>query len=71
MTIKTLEFIHNLLKEEANKTDDAHKYMRDIVTTARENNQPNADYLAQQQEAAWKKRIEAKQALDDFEQKEW
>ena len=71
MTIKTLEFIHNLLKEEANKTDDAYKYIRDIATTARENEQPNADYLAQQQEAAWKKRTEAKHALEDFEEKEW
>lgn len=71
MTIKTLEHIHKLLMDEADRTDNAYKSMRDIVTTARANNQPNADFLAEQQDKAWKKRLEASRALEDFEEKEW
>lgn len=71
MTIKTLTFIHDLLKEDVHIKKEAHNHMRDIVTTARANNQPNADFLAEQQNKAWNKYLEANRALEDFEEKEW
>ena len=71
MTIKTLEFIHKLLEEEVKKTNGAYIKIRNLATEAREEEQPNADTLSEQQEIAWKKTTEAKDALYEFEQKEW
>lgn len=71
MTIKTLEFIHGLLNEEVTKRNGAYQLIKKCANEARENDQPNADALSEQEEIAWDKRIEAIRARDEFEQKEW
>lgn len=71
MTIKTLTYIHDLLKEEADKREKAYKWMRDIANAAEEQDQPNKDELKKQVEIARHKRFEAENALADFESKEW
>ena len=71
MTIKTLTYIHNLLKEEKEKQYEAYKHIRDIVTTARAENQPNADYLAELQDKAWDTYTQARHALEDFEEQDF
>lgn len=71
MTIKTLTFIHNLLKEEAAKREDAKKWILERYYEATENNAPNAETLRTQYNVAKEKYYEATNALEDFEQKEW
>lgn len=71
MTVKTLTYIHNLLKEEVSKLKDAHTYIKTITTEAKEKEAPNADFLQRQTDKAWSKYIDAMNALEDFENKEW
>ena len=71
MTIKTLTHIHNLLKEEKDKQYNAYAYIRDCTTTAYCDKKPNADYLKEQKDKTWNKYIEAKHALEDFEEQEF
>lgn len=71
MTIKTLTYIHELLKEEKDKRYNAYVYIRDCVTKAHCDKQPNADYLEKQQEKAWEEYRKADRALDDFEDQEF
>ena len=71
MTIKTLTYIHDLLKEECDKREKANRWMRDLANEAEEQEQPNTQTLKEQSEIAWNKYIEARNALDDFEQKDW
>ena len=71
MTIKTLTFIHDLLKEENQTRHNAYHYIRNLANKAVEEEAPNAEYLKKQADDAWLKHIEAVKALDDFEEKEW
>ena len=71
MTIKTLTYIHNLLKEEKDKTYQAYIYIRDCTAKAYHDNKPNANFLKSQQDKAWEKYREADRALDDFEEQQF
>ena len=71
MTIKTLTYIHNLLKEDVKVQANAKNYIRDIANKAAEEEAPNAQYLSSQQQKALHKYLEACNALEDFEKQEW
>ena len=71
MTIKTLAYIHNLMKEEFDKRDKAYKWMKEIANDAEEKEQGNTEALKEQVRIAYKKRDEALNALIDFEKTEY
>lgn len=71
MTVTTLTYIHNLLKEEANKREMALKWIRESYVKAMDDEQPNVKTLEEQKEVARIKFNEANDALRDFESKEW
>ena len=71
MTIKTLTYIHNLLKEDVQTHENAKAYIREIYFKAQDEEKPNAEYLRKQYENARDKLREAQNALEDFEAKEW
>lgn len=74
MNIKTLEFIHKLLKEKKEATQEAYKNAREILDKLEE--QENKDFgmidaQTEQKERKWQERTEAENALEDFENHEW
>lgn len=71
MTIKTLTYIHNLLKEDVNTHANAKDYIRQVADKAEAEEAPNAQYLREQYNKAFNKYCEACNALQDFEAKEW
>lgn len=71
MTIKTLTYIHNLLKEDVETQTNAKLYIQEVYNNALEEGKENASFLRQQYETQRRKLREAENALDDFEAKEW
>lgn len=71
MTVSTLTYIHELLKEEVSKREGALELIRKVYLEALDNKQPNVKCLEQQKENARKKYSKAYDALTDFESKEW
>lgn len=71
MTIKTLTYIHNLLKEDVAQREDVKKYIREVYDTALEATDPTAEHLREQYNDAKDKYYDALHALEDFEAKEW
>lgn len=74
MNIKTLEFIHKLLKEKEEAAKEAYKNAREILDKLEE--QENKDFgmidaQTEQKERKWQERMEAENALEDFENHEW
>ena len=74
MNIKTLEFIHKLLKEKEEATKEAYKNAREILDKLEE--QENKDFgmidaQTEQFERKRQERMEAENALADFENHEW
>lgn len=71
MTIKTLTYIHNLLKEDVQTQENAKEYIREVYNKALEEEKENAPFLRKQYETQRQKLREAENALEDFEAKEW
>ena len=71
MTIKTLEFIHNLLQEEAYKRQEALNWIAERRNEAEENNAPNLETLKTKTVVAREKYFAASNALEAFESEEW
>lgn len=71
MRIKTLEHIHNLLKEDVEMQKRSYDYMKEITDNAYATNQSNADYLKDQQMEQWHKYNTSKRHLEDFEDEEF
>lgn len=74
MTIKTLEFIHNLLKDEADKTEALYKMAKDTFYECAESENPNKKQLKSAEEhlTVWRNAYnKAAEALSDFENQEW
>lgn len=73
MTIKTLEYIHKLLKDEEWKTRQVYKSARDLQYEYEENN-ADKDQIKRQEEVAdhfMNEHSAANNALEDFENQEW
>lgn len=71
MTIKTLTFIHELLKDEVNRLDGAYNLAKEASQEADETEAPNAKELHELQLQMFHKRTEAQRVLDEFEAQEW
>ena len=71
MTIKTLTYIYDLLKEDVQSQENAKNYIREVYNKALEEGQENAPFLRKQYETQRNKLREAENALEDFEAKEW
>ena len=71
MTIKTLTFIHESLKDEVNRRLDTKKYVYDLWEEAVEQELPTAEHIREQYNIAREKYNEAHDALEDFEQQDW
>ena len=71
MTVKTLTYIHELLKEEDRRQAGAYKLIRDAAQRANEEDAPNKQTLHEQEQRAWQRHVEALNALAEFESKEW
>ena len=71
MTIKTLTYIHNLLKEDVDLKSGAKKHIYELWSEAVDKEYSNAEYIREQYDLARKKLYEAENALEDFEAKEW
>lgn len=71
MTIKTLTYIHNLLKDDVNLKEGAKKHIYELWNEAVEKEYSNAEYIREQYDIARDKCYEAQHALEDFEAKEW
>ena len=71
MTIKTLTYIHDLLKEKVESEHGTYTHIRDLVTTARCDNATNIATLEKLQDKAWVDYTKARHALQDFEEQEF
>ena len=71
MTVSTLTYIHELLKEEVRKCEGALELIRKVYREAVDNEQSNVECLEEQKENARKKYNKALDALTDYEAKEW
>lgn len=71
MTVKTLTYIHNLLKEDANDKETTMNFVRTIYNEAVRENKPTAEHIREQYQLCRDKYWEAREALEDFERKEW
>ena len=71
MTIKTLERIHRLLKEEYDQIERAYQLARKNANDAEEDNADNACALRELELSLFHKRQEARRALDEFEDHEF
>lgn len=74
MNIKTLEFIHELLKEKAETAKKEHKLAKEILEALEEKEYLDwgrIDAQKEQKERKWQERTEAENALEDFENQEW
>ena len=71
MTIKTLTYIHNLLIDDVKTNTNAKDYARQIAEKAEDEEAPNAQYLRELYNKAFNKYLDACNALQDFEAKEW
>lgn len=67
MTIKTLERIHRLLKEEYDQIEGEYQLARENANEAEEDVADNASLAL----ALFHKRQEAKRALDEFEDQDF
>ena len=71
MTIKTLERIHRLLKEEYDQIEGEYQLARKNANDAEEDNADNACALRELALSLFHKRQEARRALDEFEDHEF
>ena len=74
MNIKTLEFIHELLKEKAETAKKEYKHAKEILEALEEKENLDwgrIDAQKEQKERKWQERTEAVNALEDFENQEW
>lgn len=71
MTIKTLTFIHELLKDELSRRDGAYALAARKYQEAYQAKAPNEEALHELQMSMFRKRTEARQILDEFEAQEW
>ena len=71
MTIKTLTFIHELLKDEVNRLNGAYSLAAEASKEAEEAEAPNAKPLDELKMQMFRKRTEAQRVLDEFEAQEW
>ena len=71
MTIKTLERIHRLLKEEYDQIEGAYQLARKNANDAEKDNADNACALRELALSLFHKRQEAKHALDEFENQDF
>ena len=71
MTIKTLERIHRLLKEEYDRIEEAYQIAREIANGAEDDNADNACALRDEAMSLFHKRQEVRRALEEFEDHEF
>ncbi len=71
MTIKTLEFIHNLLVGEEAKTKQVYEDARRMRREYEGDNEAANRELMEDQKAAANEHTAALNALEDFESHEW
>lgn len=71
MTIKTLERIHRLLKEEYNRIEESYQKARKNANEAEENNADKDYALRELALSLFNERQEARRALDEFEDNEF
>lgn len=71
MTIKTLERIHRLLKEEYDQIEGEYQLARKNANEAEEDNADNAGAHREFALSLFHKRQEARRALDEFEDHEF
>lgn len=71
MTIKTLECIHRLLREDYDRIDGAYQIARKNANDAEEDNADNAGALKELAMSLFHKRQEARRVLDEFEDHEF
>lgn len=71
MTIKTLESIHRLLKDEYDRIEGAYQLARKNAVDAEADNADNACELRELALSLFHKRQEARRALDEFEDHEF
>jgi predicted CopG family antitoxin len=65
MKASTLTYIHELLREEVTKRENALEFIRNICSTQ------SAENLEEEKEKALEAYDQARLALADFESKEW
>lgn len=71
MTIKTLTTIHKLLIEENKRLTIATDIARSAYYKAEEDEAENAACLKDKYDSIWRAQSEAREALREFECKEW
>lgn len=71
MTIKTLERIHRLLKEEYDRIEGAYQLARKNANDAEDDDADNAGDLRELALSLFHERQEARRALDEFEDNEF
>lgn len=71
MTIKTLERIHRLLKEEYDKIEGKYQTARETANEAEEDNADNACAFRELALSLFHERQAARRALDEFEDHEF
>lgn len=71
MTIKTLERIHRLLKEECDKIEERYQIARETANEAEEDNADKACALRELSLSLFHERQAARRALDEFEDHEF
>lgn len=71
MTIKTLESIHRLLKEEYDRIEGAYQQARKNAVDAEEANADNACALKELALSLFHERQASRRALDEFEDHEF
>lgn len=71
MTIKTLERIHRLLKEEYDQIEGAYQIARRNAYEAEEEGAENVETLKEIQMGLFNERQEARRALEEFEDQDF
>lgn len=71
MTIKTLEYIHRLLREEYDRIDGAYQLARKNANDAEKDNADNACALRELALSLFRERQAARRALDEFEEQDF
>lgn len=71
MTIKTLEYIHRLLREEYDRIDGAYQIARRNAYEAEEESAENVETLKEIQMGLFNERQEARRALEEFEDQDF
>lgn len=71
MTIKTLESIHRLLKDEYDRIEGEYQLARETANEAEEDNTDKACALREWALSLFHKRQEARRALDEFEDQDF